>query len=130
MCLEVSTDEIVQIFRTIAPEKALGPGDIPNRFLRECRGAPAEPLAKLFQDCLQRAHHQTPFRHYKTIVLRKPQKPAYVAKAYSPIALLNTLGKVLEKKSPDGPKPDCDCGWPSQTPKHIILLAEATIVSP
>jgi hypothetical protein len=39
-----------------------------------------------------------PFRHSKTVVLRKPQKPTYdVAKAYRPIALLNTLGKVLEK---------------------------------
>jgi hypothetical protein len=32
------------------------------------------------------------------VVLRKLQKPTYdVAKAYRPIALLNTLGKVLEK---------------------------------
>jgi hypothetical protein len=95
---EVTTDEIVSILKTIAPDKAPGPDSIPNRFLRECRDVLAEPLAKLFQDCLQRSYHPMPFRHSKTVVLRKPQKPTYdVAKAYRPIALLNTLGKVLEK---------------------------------
>jgi hypothetical protein len=40
----------------------------------------------------------TPFHHPRTVVLRKPQKPTYnIAKAYRPIALLNMLGKVLEK---------------------------------
>lgn len=95
---EVTTDEILSILKTIAPDKAPGPDSIPNRFLRECRDVLAGPLAKLFQDCLQRSYHPTPFRHSKTVVLRKPQKAAYdVAKAYRPIALLNTLGKMLEK---------------------------------
>lgn len=44
------------------------------------------------------SYHPAPFRHSNTVVLRKPQKPSYnTAKAYRPIALLNTLGKVLEK---------------------------------
>ena len=95
---EVTADEIRDMLKTIAPDRAPGPDSIPNRFLRECRGILAEPLAKLFQDCLPRSYHPTPFRHSRTVVLRKPQKPAYdVAKAYRPIALLNTLGKVLEK---------------------------------
>jgi hypothetical protein len=69
-----------------------------NHLLRECRDALAEPLAKLFQDCLQRSYHPMPFHHSKTVVLRKPQKPTYdAAKACRPTALLNTFGKVLEK---------------------------------
>lgn len=95
---EVVAEEIISILKTLAPDKAPGPDGIPNRFLRECREVLAEPLAKLFQDCLQRSYHPIPLRHSRTVVLRKPQKPAYdVAKAYRPIALLNTLGKVLEK---------------------------------
>ena len=95
---EVTTDEILSILKTIAPDKAPGPDSIPNRFLRECRDVLARPLAKLFQDCLQRFYHLKPFRHSRTLVLRKLQKPTYdVAKAYRPIALLNTLRKVLEK---------------------------------
>jgi hypothetical protein len=95
---EVTADDIINILKEIAPDKAPGPDSIPNRLLRECKDVLAEPLAKLFQDCLQRSYHPKPFRHSRTVVLRKPQKPTYdVAKAYRPIALLNTLGKVLEK---------------------------------
>jgi len=37
------------------------------------------------------------FRTSTTVVLRKPAKPDYMkSKAYRPIALENTLGKVLE----------------------------------
>jgi hypothetical protein len=95
---EVTTDEILSILKDITPDKTPGPDSIPNRLLRECRDVLAEPLAKLFGDCLRRSYHPKPFRHSRTVVLRKPQKPMYdVAKAYRPIALLNTLGKVLEK---------------------------------
>lgn len=98
MSQEVTADDTRDMLKAIAPDKAPGQDSIPNRFLRQCRDILAEPLAKLFQDCLQRSYHPTPFRHSRTVVLRKPQKPAYdVAKAYRPIALLNTLGKVLEK---------------------------------
>jgi hypothetical protein len=72
MSQEVTTDEILNILKTIAPDKALGPDSIPNRFLRECREVLAEPLAKLFQDCLQKSYYPTPFRHSRTVVLRKP----------------------------------------------------------
>ncbi|KYG40116.1 hypothetical protein M433DRAFT_257975, partial [Acidomyces richmondensis BFW] len=47
--------------------------------------------------CLQRQHQPNSFKHSITVVLRKPQKPDYTkAGAYRPIALLNTLAKVLE----------------------------------
>lgn len=58
---EVTTDNILGILKTIAPDKAPRSDSIPNRFLRECRDVLAEPLAKLFQDCLQRSYHPTPF---------------------------------------------------------------------
>ena len=37
-----------------------------------------------------------PWKHFTTVVLRKPGKPDYeIPKAYRPIALLCTLAKVL-----------------------------------
>ena len=43
-----------------------------------------------------------PFKQTNTMVLRKPGKPDYtVTKAYRPIALENTLGKVLESVMTD-----------------------------
>jgi hypothetical protein len=98
MSQEVTTDVISSILKTIATYKIPGPNSIPDLFLRECRDVLAEPLTKLFQDCLQSSYHPTPFRHFKTVVLRRPQKPAHdVAKAFRSTALLNTLGKVLGK---------------------------------
>jgi hypothetical protein len=44
------------------------------------------------------ANHPKLWRTSTIVVLRKPGKPRYdVLKAYRPIALLNCLGKVLEK---------------------------------
>ena len=42
-------------------------------------------------------YHPKQFKVSTTVVLRKPQKPDYTAvKAFHPITLLNTLGKLLE----------------------------------
>ena len=49
------------------------------------------------QGCLQQGHCPTHFKDSVTVVLRKPGKDDYAQpKAYRPIALLSTLGKVLE----------------------------------
>ena len=46
---------------------------------------------------LNRPNQYTALKHSTTVVLRKPSKPDYTkSKAYRPIALENTLRKVLE----------------------------------
>jgi hypothetical protein len=56
-----------------------------------------EYLQPLFQACLQFSYHPLHFKHSSTVVLRKPGKGDYSAPcAWRPIALLNTLGKVLK----------------------------------
>ena len=95
---KVDAEDVAAVFKASNPDKAPGPDGITNRVLRECSDVLAQPLADLFQECLERSYHPAPFRHSNTVVLRKPQKPSYnVPKAYRPIALLNTLGKTLEK---------------------------------
>jgi hypothetical protein len=94
---EVTEEEILGILKRLPPNKAPGPDRIPNTFLKACRHTLAPTLARLFTACLQKQHHPNPFKHSITVVLRKPQKPDYTkAGAYRPIALLNTLAKVLE----------------------------------
>uniref|UniRef100_A0A9Q8PJT4 RNA-directed DNA polymerase from transposon X-element n=1 Tax=Passalora fulva TaxID=5499 RepID=A0A9Q8PJT4_PASFU len=47
---------------------------------------------------MAQGHCPKHFKESLTVVLRKPQKEDYTKlKAYRPIALLNTLGKLLEK---------------------------------
>ncbi len=54
-------------------------------------------LYQIFNKCLDTGFCSTHFRSSITVVFRKPGKPDYTtAKAYRPIALLNTLGKALE----------------------------------
>jgi hypothetical protein len=51
----------------------------------------------ILQASLSMGHFPKPFKHTTTVVLRKPQKPDYTkAKAYRPIALESTIGKVCE----------------------------------
>jgi len=55
-------------------------------------------LAKLFSSCIAIRYHLKPFKDSIIVVLRKPQKPSYsTAKAYRPIALLNTIRKLLKR---------------------------------
>jgi len=51
----------------------------------------------IVQASLDTGHFPTCFKNTLTVVMKKPLKPDYtLAKAYRPIALENTLGKVIE----------------------------------
>ena len=50
----------------------------------------------IFTAIIENGWYYAPWKKFTTVVLRKPGKPRYdVPKAYRPIALLNTMGKVL-----------------------------------
>ena len=54
-------------------------------------------LCKFFIACLGQGYYPKPLKHSIIVVLKKPQKLDYTKLgAYRPIALLNTLAKVLE----------------------------------
>ena len=78
-------------------DKAPGADGIPYRFLK----AMGEPLtvavAGLLTQCWRAEYYPAAFRSARTVVLRKPNKPNYSkAEAWRPIALLNTVAKILE----------------------------------
>ena len=90
--------EVEATLGKLANEKAPGPDMIPNWMLKNCRKTLAKALTDLFNGCLSTGYHPTSYKESLTIVLRKPQKPSYdTPKSYRPIALLNTIGKLLEK---------------------------------
>jgi len=94
---EITEEDVkVQIKRT-APDKAPGHDKIPNRFWKLTAGVVSEHLAKLFSKCLEAGVCPAHFKKSITVVLRKERKENYQAvSAYRPIALLNTIGKLLE----------------------------------
>lgn len=95
--LTTTTDEIQGIITRSHSDKAPGNDTIPNRFLKAMGTPLIEILTRLFNACLLLSYFPRQFRQARTIVLRKPGKPNYSDPgAWRPIALLNTIGKVLE----------------------------------
>ncbi|CAG7854336.1 SubName: Full=Uncharacterized protein {ECO:0000313/EMBL:CCA76494.1} [Serendipita indica DSM 11827] len=77
-------------------DKAPGPDGIPNAAIQEALPMIEPVLVNIYNAAMRLRRIPKQWKVSTTVVLRKPGKPAYnVAKAYRPIALLNTLGKLL-----------------------------------
>jgi hypothetical protein len=83
------------------PDKCPGADEIPNRFLQAMGEPLVQALTALINRCWAAEYFPKKFRMAYTIVLRKPSKPDKQRDysdpgAWWPIALLSTLGKVME----------------------------------
>lgn len=93
---KISREQIRRQLKCLRPYKAPGPDNIPNIVLSQCAEAITDRLFYIYSAILERGYYFNPWKKFITVVLRKPGKPQYdVLKAYHPIALLNTLGKLL-----------------------------------
>ena len=93
----VTRSEVTESIRRLKPDTAPGPDGIANRIVKACSEKLSDLLTPLFQACIDQAYHPLAFKTANTITLRKIDKDDYTApNAYRPIALLNTLGKVME----------------------------------
>jgi hypothetical protein len=64
--------------------------------LKWAHAARPEVLTELFNMCLDTGTH--PWKHATIVILNKLNKPDYsIPKAYHPIALMECMGKVLER---------------------------------
>src|SRR5207248_11472340 len=80
----------------LAPSKAPGPDEIPNHILKRCLTTLQHHILALAQQSMMTGHFPQSFKETITLILRKPNKPNYTKpNAYRPIALENTIGKVL-----------------------------------
>ena len=93
---QITREQIAQQLRKLKPYRAPGPDGIPNIVLTRCADILLDRLLRLYKAMIEKNLHYAPWKTFTTVVLRKPGKPRYdVPKAYRPIALLNTLWKVL-----------------------------------
>ena len=96
-CPEIIEEEVREAIRLSAGDKAPGPDQTPNKILKIIVDAISRPLQELFNACLRLQHCPQHFKHSTTVVIPNPGKPSYrETKAYRPIALMNTIGKVLD----------------------------------
>ena len=95
---EVDRQEIEGVIQAVPRKKAPGPDRIPNEALKAAAQLISPILASITSSCFQQGYFPKCFHHSITVVLRKEGKDDYsLPKAYRPIALENTLAKIIEK---------------------------------
>ncbi|OHW97034.1 reverse transcriptase [Colletotrichum incanum] len=93
----ISESEVEEAIQEAAPLKAPGPDGVTNKALQIARPWITPHLTRIFNQSLRIGHCPQHFRKSTTVVLRKPGKDNYtVPKACRPIALLNTVGKIMD----------------------------------
>ncbi len=94
----VTPDEIKETIRKLPNGKAPGPDSIPNEVLKLIAPTVAENLAQAVTELLQTGNIPSSYKESVTAVIRKERKGDYtLPSSYRPIALENTLAKVIEK---------------------------------
>ncbi len=89
-----------QLERTVHktnPKKAPGPDGIANMVIQKTYDVIKGHMLTMAQASFNLAHFPSPYKTSTTVVLKKLNKPDYTQpNAYRPIALENTMGKILE----------------------------------
>ena len=94
---EITEEEILKAVNRTSKDKALGPDELPNRVIQIVVRRRTLLIRRLFQACLDQGVQPDHFKNACTVILKKLGKSDYTnLSAYRPIALLNTLEKVLE----------------------------------
>jgi len=136
--LNITSAQVKRAIEKLAPNKAPGPDEIPNHVLKRCWSILEHHILALAQQSLAVSHFPQLFKETTTLVLRKPNKPNYTqAKAYRPIALENTIGKVLESIMADHISYLCEThnllpehhfgGRPGRTTEDAMLILSESI---
>src|SRR5437016_10301730 len=95
---QITIDNVRQAIKALCLLKALGITGIPYLVIQELLEVTALALTTLFQACIDQGYHPKEFKQACTIVLQKPGKADYtLLENYYPIALLECLGKALER---------------------------------
>jgi hypothetical protein len=94
---ELTVDEIERCLMKTKPWKSAGEDGLPAGVWRQIWPAVSESVHQLFQTSLDTGALPQQWKIAKIIPLKKPNKDDYtLAKAWRPISLLSTLGKLLE----------------------------------
>ena len=94
---DITMLQLERAISKLSPDKAPGPDEITNRVLKRAFTTIQYHLLRLVQASIKLGHFPSSFKTTTTVVLRKIAKPDYTKpNAYRPVALENTLGKVIE----------------------------------
>ena len=92
----LSEAQLCQQISRLQPYKAPGEDSIPNVVLKQTTELIMPYLIQIFRVAFKLNTYSDSWHTWNTIVLCKPRKPRYdTLKAHWPIALMNTIGKLL-----------------------------------
>ncbi|KAJ5195637.1 uncharacterized protein N7498_009075 [Penicillium cinerascens] len=97
----ISVQEVRDAIRRAPPDKAPGNDTVPNKVWRLLAADDNSPfsniITSIFDACIRTGYNPRHFQSSITVTLRKGGPKDYrQPKSYRPVALLNTLGKLLE----------------------------------
>jgi len=93
----ILTSDVAEVVASLGPYREPGPSGIPNIAIQKACPFLLGPLTTICNASLNLSHFPHQWKSFTTITLRKPGKDDYTkAKSYRPIALEETLGKVME----------------------------------
>ncbi|KAJ5720222.1 uncharacterized protein N7483_008156 [Penicillium malachiteum] len=96
----ITEQEVGDVIRRAPPDKAPGPDMISNRIWKLLVSGCDQfirILTSIFDACIRTGYNPRHFQESTTVTLRKGGPRDYLMpKSYRPIALMNTLGKLLE----------------------------------
>ena len=94
----LGTNTFCNNYLHIPTRKAAGPDRIPNEAIKAASEAVATPLANAATTYLLKGKIPDYYKETIIVILRKVNKKDYLLLgSYRPVALENTLGKILEK---------------------------------
>ncbi len=92
----ISDSQINEAIESLNLMKAPGPHGIGNVVFKQCKTLLTRYLGPIYRAMFNIEHYPQEWKESRTIVLRKPNKADYTTpKAYRPIALLDTMSKIL-----------------------------------
>jgi len=93
--ISIKVDEVKKILRHLDTNKAMGGDQISPRLLKGCADQLAEPLCRLFNNCLQRKQWPCLWKSARVAAIHK-KSAATDPNNYRPISLLSVVSKIFE----------------------------------
>jgi hypothetical protein len=93
----ITTSEVIKAIKGLKIGKASGPYGVPNMVLRYLPKREISFLTKVFNAVLHRKYFPPVWKHARVLPILKPGKDHTQPSSYTPISLLDTVGKLLEK---------------------------------
>ncbi|KAL2284800.1 hypothetical protein FJTKL_08629 [Diaporthe vaccinii] len=89
--------EVLRAIKKLPDRKATGVDIIGNEALKMVGDIITPHLENIFPACLVKCYYPNFLKLSRTILFPKPEKDAHLPTSYRPIALLTSIGKLLEK---------------------------------